>query len=291
MAHPIAILSGLRSGRLLVTDVYRRTSKGRIEWLCRCDCGAEKWVLRINLRNGTVTSCGCANRERIATIKLDPAEKKRRRYQRTRRWIADNKERNNATKRISRARRIAADPEAARERWRIKEAKRRITKGPEWVAEKQRKAYLRQREKRLEYARQQRLAVNPEMRRCLYRESYKRRKEANPLQWQEKRRQWRENNRGLVRARNTARKAKIKIATPPWVNLAEIAAIYQNCDDGYHVDHIVPIRGLTAEGYRVSGLHVPWNLQYLPEQENLRKLTRIQPEDPVYGINIRRPRI
>jgi len=214
---------------------------------------------------------------------------KRRAYHRA--YIIRYRQLNGDRLRAQEHQRRLADVETTRERWRIKEAKRRITKGPEWVAEKQRKAYLRQREKRLEYARQQRLAVDPEMRRRLSRESYQRRKEANPLQWQEKRRQWRENNRGLVRARNTARKAKIKTATPPWVNLAEIAAIYQNCDDGYHVDHIVPIRGLTSEGYRVSGLHVPWNLQYLPEQENLRKLTRIQPEDPVYGINIRRPRI
>lgn len=50
---------------------------------------------------------------------------------------------------------------------------------------------------------------------------------------------------------------------------AELNAIYANCPEGHHVDHIIPLSHPA-----VCGLHVPWNLQYLTEADNLAKGNR-----------------
>lgn len=78
------------------------------------------------------------------------------------------------------------------------------------------------------------------------------------------------------------REAHVKQATPPWINRDDLIKVYQDCPEAYHVDHIIPLRGVTPEGWRVSGLNVPWNLQYLPASENLSKGNRVQAEDLLF---------
>lgn len=65
-----------------------------------------------------------------------------------------------------------------------------------------------------------------------------------------------------------------KQAMPKWLSekdIQQINSMYINCVSGYQVDHIIPLRG-----DNVSGLHVPWNLQYLPSFQNEVKSNTVQ---------------
>ncbi|MBT2759918.1 hypothetical protein [Paenibacillus sp. ISL-20] len=54
-------MTGLRFGRLVAKErkSVRVNNKTRSYWLCRCDCGNEKLILRDNLMKGATKSCGC----------------------------------------------------------------------------------------------------------------------------------------------------------------------------------------------------------------------------------------
>jgi len=86
-------------------------------------------------------------------------------------------------------------------------------------------------------------------------------------------------NRGIQRAKDIRRRFREEKRTPVWVDMNELNEFYRNCPEGMTVDHIVPLMGKTVEGYRVNGLHLPWNLDYLTHIENSRKCNRMRPED------------
>lgn len=88
-----------------------------------------------------------------------------------------------------------------------------------------------------------------------------------------KSREWRKNNPAYRNALKAKYRANTKQRTPSWANLPNIVQFYKKCPEGYHVDHIVPLRGKN-----VSGLHVLENLQYLPAIENMRKNNAFIPE-------------
>ncbi len=76
---------------------------------------------------------------------------------------------------------------------------------------------------------------------------------------------WKKVNRVEYNVYLANKKARIKEATPSWVDFAELKEIYRNRENA-EVDHIIPI--LHPD---VCGLHVPWNLQYLSPLDNNRK--------------------
>jgi len=100
-------------------------------------------------------------------------------------------------------------------------------------------------------------------------EYHKKYREEHKTELKEYNRLWIQNNLGKHAAKEAKRRAAKMQATPKWANLEKIKEIYNNCPKGYHVDHIIPLKGKN-----ICGLHIETNLQYLPAIDNLKKGNR-----------------
>ena len=104
---------------------------------------------------------------------------------------------------------------------------------------------------------------------------------ARPVE--EKRRlqaEYKERNVDIVRADTSVRKRRHREATPKWLTEAQKLSMRQLYIQArklteltsvrYVVDHIVPLRS-----HEVCGLHVPWNLRVITQEENLKKSNKL----------------
>ncbi len=62
------------------------------------------------------------------------------------------------------------------------------------------------------------------------------------------------------------RERRVRQATPKWIKNSSLIDFVAARPFGHDVDHIIPLNHPD-----VSGLNVPWNLQYLPKEENNKK--------------------
>lgn len=93
-------------------------------------------------------------------------------------------------------------------------------------------------------------------------------------------RKYKEANPELYKALVSVRKKRHRNATPSWITTGQKLAMRQLylqaieltklTGERYVVDHIVPL--LSDE---VCGLHVPWNLRVITQEENLKKSNKL----------------
>ena len=58
------IKPNIKIGRWTVLDDTKLDDNGGKRWLCRCECGTERYVLERSLKYGSTTSCGCFRKDK-----------------------------------------------------------------------------------------------------------------------------------------------------------------------------------------------------------------------------------
>ena len=84
---------------------------------------------------------------------------------------------------------------------------------------------------------------------------------------------YRSENKSKKNLLTARRRAAKRSATPKWItkeHTKQMQSFYDQCYNGYQVDHIIPLAGKD-----ICGLHVPWNLQILTAEENIKKGNRV----------------
>jgi len=104
-------------------------------------------------------------------------------------------------------------------------------------------------------------------------------KKKNPENQKKHNEIWKANNPHKLNAYNGKRRAAKLLRTPKWLTADDLFMIEEAyhlaklrtelTGISWHVDHILPL-----QGRKVSGLHVPANLQVIPATINLKKSNR-----------------
>jgi hypothetical protein len=69
---------------------------------------------------------------------------------------------------------------------------------------------------------------------------------------------------------------------PKWITRQDFYDVWIKCPIGYEMDHIVPLNGyyiMDKIKIPISGLSVPWNVQYLTRSQNASKKNKLSSED------------
>lgn len=132
------------------------------------------------------------------------------------------------------------------------EHKKYVLQNPEIIKKHEAKRHLKNRENRLKGMRK-------------YHATHKK-------QIAKRKSEYGKRNLKTLNGKSSLKRERIRQAVPKGLSKADrsrIIKIYESCPKGYHVDHIIPLKG-----EKVCGLHVPWNLQYLPAKQNLKKYNK-----------------
>lgn len=158
-----------------------------------------------------------------------------------------------------------------------KRRKRRLDNIEE-VRKKERLKYNQNKDK-YNKIRNEKRKLNPERYRELDRLRYERDKDKRK---ECVKRTYQKNRRRYITISNLRTKAR-RGSAPKWLTTEhkqQIIDIYKECSRltnetkiNYNVDHIIPINGET-----VCGLHVPWNLRIITQEENFKKSNKLLDE-------------